>query len=112
MDQTLLLGLAALYVSPTVIVLVRRPTMPLLIITLDLLLGWTIAGWAAALVCSIAFPRRRGLRSRALTDSDPIHSPLATASGDPPSASFLRHPPGVRAPTFLRAAAYCLSLLG
>jgi len=36
--------LAILYVIPTVIVLVRRPTMPLLIITLDLVLGWSIVG--------------------------------------------------------------------
>ena len=108
MDQTLLLGLAALYVSPTVIVLVRRPTMPLLIITLDLLLGWTIAGWAAALVCSIAFPRRRDLRAQALTAADPIASPLATASGDPQSASFLRDPLTVGVLTFLGSAAYYL----
>src|SRR5437588_8458704 len=108
MDQTLLLGLAALYVRPTVIVLVRRPTMPLLIITLDLLFGWTIAGWAAALVCSIAFPRRRDLRAKALTAADPIASPLATASGDPQSASFLRDPLTVGVLTFLGSAAYYL----
>ena len=40
MDPGLLWGgLACLYVVPTVIVLVRRPTMPLFVIALDLLVG-------------------------------------------------------------------------
>src|SRR3989440_6135043 len=107
MDQTLLLGLAALYVTPTVIVLVRRPTMPLLIITLDLVLGWTIVGWAAALVLSIALPRRRDLRTRQASPADSTAAPLAVAaSGDPESASFLRDPLTVGVLTFLGSAAY------
>src|SRR5438445_10410493 len=107
MDQTLLLGLAVLYVTPTVIVLVRRPTMPLLIITLDLVLGWTIVGWAAALVLSIALPRRRDLRTRQASPADSTAAPLAVAaSGDPDSASFLRDPLTVGVLTFLGSAAY------
>src|SRR6266571_4714725 len=99
--------LAILYVIPTVIVLVRRPTMPLLIITLDLVLGWSIVGWAAALVLSIALPRRRDVRVRQGSAADSIAAPLAVAaSGDPESASFLRDPLTVGVLTFLGSAAY------
>src|SRR5438132_11914021 len=108
MDSGLLVAiLAILYVIPTVIVLVRRPTMPLLIITLDLVLGWSIVGWAAALVLSIALPRRRDLRTRQASPADSTAAPLAVAaSGDPDSASFLRDPLTVGVLTFLGSAAY------
>ena len=79
MDSGLLVAvLAILYVTPTVIVLVRRPTMPLLIITLDLVLGWSIVGWAAALVLSIALPRRRDVRTQSLT-AEPTAAAVAVA---------------------------------
>ena len=107
MDSGLLVAvLAILYVTPTVIVLVRRPTMPLLIITLDLVLGWSIVGWAAALVLSIALPRRRDVRTQSLT-AEPTAAAVAVAgSGDPESASFLRDPLTVGVLTFLGSAAY------
>lgn len=109
MDSSLLLAvLAVLYVTPTVIVLVRRPTMPLLIITLDLLLGWSIAGWGAALLFSITFPRRRDVRAQTPA-AEPTAAPVAVAgSGDPKSASFLRDPLTVGVLTFLGSLAYYL----
>ena len=107
MDSGLLVAvLAILYVIPTVIVLVRRPTMPLLIITLDLVLGWSIVGWAAALVLSIALPRRRDVRSQSLTAEPTAASVAVAGSGDPESASFLRDPLTVGVLAFLGSAAY------
>jgi len=107
MDSGLLVAvLAILYVIPTVIVLVRRPTMPLLIITLDLVLGWSIVGWAAALVLSIALPRRRDVRARQGSAADSAAPLAVAASGDPESASFLRDPLTVGVLTFLGSAAY------
>src|SRR2546429_435543 len=80
--------------------------MPLLIITLDLVLGWSIVGWAAALVLSIALPRRRDVRTQSLT-AEPTAAAVAVAgSGDPESASFLRDPLTVGVLTFLGSAAY------
>ena len=107
MDSGLLVAvLAILYVIPTVIVLVRRPTMPLLIITLDLVLGWSIVGWAAALVLSIALPRRRDVRARQVSAADSAAPLAVAASADPESASFLRDPLTVGVLTFLGSAAY------
>ena len=107
MDSGLLVAvLAILYVIPTVIVLVRRPTMPLLIITLDLVLGWSIVGWAAALVLSIALPRRRDVRARQGSAADSAAPLAVAASADPESASFLRDPLTVGVLTFLGSAAY------
>src|SRR5437899_12136370 len=80
--------------------------MPLLIITLDLVLGWSIVGWAAALVLSIALPRRRDVRTQSLT-AEPTAAAVAVAgSGVPESASFLRDPLTVGVLTFLGSAAY------
>src|SRR5207248_3328078 len=98
--------LAILYVTPTVIVLVRRPTMPLLCLTLDLVVGWSIVGWAAALVLSIALPRRRDVRSQSLTAEPTAASVAVAGSGDPESASFLRDPLTVGVLAFLGSAAY------
>jgi hypothetical protein len=110
MDSVLIwVALGALYITPTVIVLVRRPTMPLLIITLDLVLGWSIVGWAAALLLSIVLPRRRDLLARALAPADPsASSPPIAASGDPESATFLHDPVTVGVLTFLGSTAYYL----
>jgi hypothetical protein len=110
MDSALLWGaLAVVYIAPAVIVLIRRPTMPLLIITLDLVLGWSIVGWAAALLLSIVLPRRRDLLARALTAAGPsASSPSVAASGDPKSASFLHDPLTVGVLTFLGSTAYYL----
>jgi len=109
MDSGLLWGgLACLYVVPTVIVLVRRPTMPLLIIALDLLLGWSIAGWAAALFFALTFPRKRDLRA-APPPVVGVASPLPVAgSGDPRSATFLRDPLTVGVLTLVGSGAYYL----
>ena len=108
MDAGLLVGaLVVLYVTPTVIVLVRRPTMPLLIITLDLVCGWTIAGWAAALLFSIAFPCSRDVRARALAAAEPSASALPSGqAGDPESRSFIRDPLTVGVLTFIGSGAY------
>ena len=108
MDAGLLVGaLVVLYVTPTVIVLVRHPTMPLLIITLDLVCGWTIAGWAAALLFSIAFPRSRDVRARALAAAEPSASALPSGqAGDPESRSFIRDPLTVGVLTFIGSGAY------
>src|SRR5438067_8623131 len=109
MDSGLLWwGLAALYVVPTVIVLVRRPTMPFLIITLDLLLGLTIVGWVAALVLSLAFPRRRDVRSAVTTVEAPASTLPDGGGADARSADFLRDPLTVGILTGVASTAYYL----
>ena len=109
MDPGLLWGgLACLYVVPTVIVLVRRPTMPLFVIALDLLVGWSIVGWAAALFLALTFPRKRDLRAAALPAAG-VAAPLSVAgSGDPRSATFLRDPLTVGVLTGIGSGAYYL----
>lgn len=110
MDAALVLGaLALLYVTPTVIVLVRRPTMPFLIVALDLLLGWTVAGWAAALLFSLAFPRSREVRAVALAAAEPTAVSLpADNARNPQSASFARDPLTVGVLTFIASEPYYL----
>ena len=49
--------LFALYVVPSLIVAARRPTMTLLVIAVNLLMGWTIIGWFVSLALALLLPR-------------------------------------------------------
>src|SRR5207302_395675 len=72
-----------------------------------LVCGWTIAGWAAAILFSIAFPRSRDVRARALAAAEPSASALPSGqAGDPESRSFIRDPLTVGVLTFIGSGAY------
>ena len=100
MDAAVLVAiLGLLYLAPLVIVVLRRPTMIPLILTLDLLLGWTVIGWVTALLFSLAFPRRRGRRQA------PLQPSIATGR-NPASSDFARDPLTVGVLTVLAPVVY------
>lgn len=90
---------AAIYAAPSVIAVLRaRPRWPL-VVALNVLLGWTILGWAAALAMALGLrlPRRekriktRARRSRIPTSSEPqaaaadaVEAPPAREPVEPP----------------------------
>ncbi len=53
--------LVVLYFAPVVIAVMRRHPQAMAIMMLDLLLGWTVIGWIAALIWSMTATGRRGL---------------------------------------------------
>jgi len=56
MDAVWIVVLLAVYLIPALIVVVRRPTMTLFVIALNVLLGWTIVGWFVSLALAILLP--------------------------------------------------------
>jgi hypothetical protein len=51
------LGLLLLYVLPLIVILVRRPERWRRAALIDLLAGWTVIGWIAALALALTLPR-------------------------------------------------------
>jgi hypothetical protein len=64
--QGLITGLVVLglYFVPTVIAVVRKHRQIAPIILINLLLGWTVIGWIAALIWSVASFNREALSSQ------------------------------------------------
>ena len=57
MDPVWVVVLLCIYVSPTLLALVRQTPMVVLICVLNVFLGWTIIGWFAALALAMLLPR-------------------------------------------------------
>jgi hypothetical protein len=51
------LGLLMLYILPLIVILVRRPERWQRVALVDLLAGWTVIGWIAALALALTLPR-------------------------------------------------------
>ena len=56
MDPRWEVVLFALYVVPSLVVAARRPTKTLLVIAVNLLLGWTIIGWFVSVALALLLP--------------------------------------------------------
>jgi len=57
------------HLAPTLIALVRRPPGVAAVVLVNLLLGWTIVGWAVALVLSLRTREDRTLRPAAVASA-------------------------------------------
>lgn len=53
MGEVLILPLGALYLAPTIVAAMRRHRQLTPILALNILLGWTVVGWAAAFVWAL-----------------------------------------------------------
>jgi hypothetical protein len=49
----------AIYFTPTIVAAVRKSSRLGVILAVNLLVGWTVAGWVVALVMAITSPRWR-----------------------------------------------------
>jgi hypothetical protein len=89
-------GSAALYLLPLLIGLARQSPRTRKLATVNILLGWTVAGWAAALAIALR-------SARPAIPAGPAHSPLATrltATGQP--GEVLSPRPGTPPPLQIR----------
>lgn len=70
--------LVILYILPSLYAAFRQTTMMALILVLDLLLGWTVIGWFAALALAVLLP---SAKLRATPASQPGSRAIGEASG-------------------------------
>ena len=75
MDPIWVIALFGLYIVPSLIAAVRRPTMTLFVISLNLLLGWTLVAWFVSLALAILMP------PASAGAASPAQSPNAVAGG-------------------------------
>jgi Superinfection immunity protein len=66
----ILVGLIS-YFIPTIVARVRKTPRPVAIFLVNLVFGWTVLGWIAALVWAVG---QRQLRERETADSFPVES--------------------------------------
>src|SRR5438105_15622207 len=59
MDAVWIAGLVGVYLIPTLIVVVRRPTPWLITVAVNVIVGWTIVGWFVALALAMVMPTVR-----------------------------------------------------
>jgi hypothetical protein len=108
MDPIWVVVLFGLYVVPSLIAAVRRPTMMLFVMSLNVLLGWTLVAWFVSLALAILLP------PAAARAASPAQGPAAPADGavtaaTPPApvqADFVIDPMRVAALSLLAPVIY------
>jgi hypothetical protein len=76
-------GLIALYFLPTIIAGLRRSTMTVWVVLINLLAGWTVLGWLVALVMAIASSRKQ---RTVVVDGRPPAPPSSESSAPGPES--------------------------
>ena len=90
MDAVWIVGLVGVYLIPTLIVAVRRPTPWLITVAVNVIVGWTIVGWFVALALAMLMPTLRA--TPAPIDVPSISADPVQPAPSPGNVDFLMSP--------------------
>ncbi len=106
MDAVWIVVLLGVYLIPTLIIVVRRPTTWLMTVAVNVIVGWTIVGWFVALALAMLMPTVRA--TSAPIDVPSISADPVQPAPSPGNVDFLMFPWRVAAFSLMAPVIYQL----